>query len=336
MLEEIITRFCHESKFINDFDGLCKYLDSLNLTMSGKSEILEEVFSYNSKMYSLIVEENKKLEKIITRVNTTKERKDIPIFENDEIKREQKLDVINLDVRLELIRIKQCENLGELETILSSNKTNTTVIILKLVEEIFDIKKMLYQERHNIDSDTKMFFENEIEKLKIKVEYLKQIVNKNQKKNVQVKDEIENHMLFLKTNYGNVCAYSDLKDIPVDYYDTFYGLLESIHTGNFKNLKILAGDGPLKGLSEVKDNQGRVVFDCINKNNYVILAMFVKKVDTDAGYRAYLINRKELYENSKDIILNSQSNLEYLEENRRIKDKIYSILKKDNKVKKKG
>lgn len=335
MLEKIISKFCKDSKFIIDLDGLVEYLDDLNLDFEEKNKILSEVFLYNNKMYSLLVEENKKLEKIVARINVTNERKEIPVVEDEYEEIGKTIEPLIFDVSSYVTRIKKCENLEDIKNIVSNKNSINTAIIVKLFEEIFDIKKMLYQDRNNIDDDTKKYFDNEIEKLKIKVEYIKQIIAKSQKKNIETKDENENQMLFLKTNYGNVCLYSDLKDIPVDYYDIFYMLLESIRLGTFKNLKVLAGDGPLAGVSEVKYDEARVVFSSINRNNYVILAMFLKKVNTDAGYRAYLINRKDLYESSKDIILESIDNLDYLEENKQIRDKIYSVLRKD-KVKKRG
>lgn len=333
MLEQIISKFCNASKFINDLEGLTKYLDNLNF--DERNKVLVEVFAYNSKMYSLILEENKKLEKIIDRINITKERKEIPTIEKEKIENNKRTDILKTDVNAYVTRIKKCEKLEQLKDIISNDSSTNTIIILKLVEEIFDIKKMLYQDRHSIDKETKLYFNNEIEKLQIKVEYLKQITNKNIKKEEEKKQEDENQMIFLKTNYGNVCAYSDLKEIPVDYYDLFYILLESIRSGNFKNLKVLAGDGPLVGLSEVKLNNTRIVFDCIGKNYYVILAIFIKKVDSDAAYRAYLMNRKDLYESNKKMIINAINNLDYLEENRRISDKVYSLLKKE-KIKKRG
>lgn len=336
MLEVIINKFCNNSKFINDFDGIFKYLDDSNLSYEEKSDVLEEIFSYNSEMYSLILEENKKLEKIVTRINTTKERKEIPVIENTVSNNNEKIEPLKIDVSNYLMRVKNCDKLEELKSVISTKTTINSTIILKLVEDMFDIKKMLYQERNNIDAETKRYFENEAEKLRIKIEYIKQITNKIQTNIDDIKVDNGNELVFLKTNYGNVCLYSDLKDIPVDYYDTFYGLLESICSGNFKNLKVLTGDGPLAGVSEVKDNQARVVFNPVGKNMYIILAMFIKKVNTDAGYRAYVINRKDLFEENKNIILDSINNLEYLEENRQIKNKIYSILNKEDKVKKRG
>ena len=332
MLEQIIEKFCNQSKFINDFDGLTQYLDGLDF--EEKNKILSEVFDYNSKMYTLMVEENKKLEQIINRVNITKDRKEIPTIEN-EVYTTGKIESLKLDVSAYITRIKKCEDLSELKNMISNMTSVNTVIVLRLVEEMFDIKKMLYQERNSIDEDTKIYFENEIDKLKIKIEYLKQIIGKNQKKNVEKEnEEIENEIIFLKTNYGNVCALSDIKDIPIDFYDLFYGLLESIRLGTLKKLKTFLEIDAIKGISEVKDDQARVIFDRIGKNTYIVLAMFIKKVDNDAGYRAFLTNRSDLYIQNKETITSlALSNNEFIEENRNIKNKIYSILKK---VKKKG
>lgn len=333
MLEQVLERFCNNSKFINDLDGLSEYLDKFNLSYDEKNKILTDVFNYNSEMYSIIVDENKKLEQIISRSNITKERKEIPVIE-EEIDIEENIVPQSIDVSSDVQRIKKTENLEDIKEMISNRNVVNTFIILNLVEEIVDIKKMLYQERNNIDDETMLYFTNEVEKLTIKVEYLKQITNRNQKKNIEIKDN-SNKLIFLKTNYGNVCAYSDIKDIPIDYYEIFDDLLESIYLGKFKNLKVLAGDGPLAGVSEVKDDQARIVFDSVSKDTYVILAMFLKKVDTDAGYRAYVKNRKDLFEANEKIIVEALNNEEYLEEHEQIRKKICSIFRRE-KVKKMG
>lgn len=335
MLEQIISKFCNNSKFINDLDGVIKYLEDLDY--EDKNKVLSEVFLYNSKMYSLLVEENKKLEHIVTRTNMTKERKEMPSFNDEIIQDENPIQIISLDVDLYVKNIKNCENLDKLKDLISNKVSINTMIILKLVEEMYDIKMMLFQDRKNIDSDTKTYFENEVEKLKIKIEYLKQLNNKETKQNIETNVDNGNELIFLKTNYGNICAYSDIKDIPSENYDLFYGLLESIRLGTFKNVKMFAEIDGIKDLSEVKDSQARVVFDRIGKNTYVIISMFVKKVDSNAIYRASIINRSDLYIQNKDTITSlALTNEEYLEENRQIKNKIYSILKKEDKVKKRG
>ena len=114
-------------------------------------------------------------------------------------------------------------------------------------------------------------------------------------------------------------------------------MLESICTGTFKNVKTFTNNEQLKGLSEVRGDKARVIFDRIDSNIYVIIYMFIKKTDKNASYKAALQNRNELYKlNYDDMKALAISSEEYLQENRAIKNKIYHILTKENKVKKIG
>lgn len=340
MLEHIIENFRNDSQFINDFDGIEVYLNGLNISFEEKNKVLREVFEYNCKIYSIICEDNNRLKKIISARQSSNIKKTIPQFKEDKETEVKKVATLKLDVSFYIQSIKNCKDLSELESILPDKKSENYLsivhtILLKLYEEIFDIKKMLYQERNSDDLETKEFFNNEMEIIKFKINVIKNFIKPETKNIENVKNS--NELVFLKTNYGNVCAFSDLKDISLEYYDQFYELLESICDGSFKNFKTFTNNDLLKGLSEVRGDQTRIIFDRINNNTYVIIYMFIKKTDKNASYYAALQNRNELYKLSyneiKKLLENSD---EYLKENRDIKDKVYRILTKENKIKKLG
>lgn len=340
MLDYIIEHFRNDSQFINDFDALNDYLVNLDISLEDKNAILREVFEYNNKMYSIICEDNKKLEKIV-RTGQELKIKEIPA-EVNEVKKVPTKPIVPLkiDVSFYIQRVKNCDDLSLLEGLLPDKKDEDYYeiiysLIIKLYEEVYEIKKSLYQERNTIDLDTSKYFKNEIDKSLIKIEYIKELM-KSDTKNV-VTEKSENNLIFLKTNYGNVCVFNDLKDIPTEYYEQFHELLESICNGTFKNFKTFANNGQLKGMSEVKGDGTRIIFDRINNNTYVIIYMFMKRTDKNASYHASLQNRNDLYKQNYDEMRDLlQNNDQYLEENRSIKEKLYNILTKPNKVKKLG
>lgn len=339
MLEYIIEHFRKNSQFINDFDGVDEYLNCLNISMEEKNKVLREIFEYNNKIYSILCEENKKLEKIIALRHEDKVIKTIQILRKSKIE-PQIATSMNLDVSVYLERIKECAGLEDISLVLPDKNSENFyhivyTILLNLYEEVMGIKKLLFQERNNSDRETKQYFMNEVEQLMFKIQYIKGLIKVEDKQIETTKSE--NELVFLRTNYGNICALSDIKDIPMEYYDQFYELLESICDGSFKNFKSLVGNGGVRGLCEVKGDKTRIIFDRIIDNIYVILYIFVKKVDSSASYQAALQNRGHLYKSSYEEIKSLlETSDEYLEENRKIKDKIYHILTKDNKVKKLG
>lgn len=341
MLEYIIKHFCRDSRYINDVDRLLNYLDSKNMDNEEKASILLEVYNYNLKVLSKMKEENKKLKQINAVESLTIESKDLPLIEDEVISMHNKPSTIKIDVSKYISKIKETINMDDLVDILpgddvDNSKDIINVIVLKLVEDIIDIKKMLYQERNSIDASTKEYFENEVEKLQSKVDYIREITNYKDCDVVENTESV-NDLVFLSTNRGNVCVYQDLKDIPSELYDSFITLLDSIRTGKFTNLRVFNNNDSLKDLREVKYGKARVIFKQITSNCYVVMHMFIKKVNKDAYYHSSIVNRNELFlQNVDKMTLLANSSEEYLEENRMIMDDIYKILGNKSKVKKVG
>ena len=341
MFEYIINHFCLDSRYINDIDGLINYLNQEGLSDEEKANILLEVYNYNLKILSKIKEENKKLKQISAVESIVVESKQLPQIENETIIVHKKLNITNIDVSNYISKIKKIDNLDELISILPDEKIENSkdiinIIILKLVEDVVDIKKMLYQERNKIDISTKEYFENEIEKLQLKIKYIRNITNS---KDCEINEEKEetNDLVFLTTNRGNPCVYQDLKDIPSEQYDTFVVLLDSIINGKFTNLRTFNNNDSLRDLREVKYGQSRIIFRQLASNCYAIIYMFIKKVDKDAYYHSSIANRNDLFMQSVDeMTLLANTSEDYLEENRMILSDIYETLNSKNKVKKVG
>ena len=341
MLEYIIKHFCIDSRYINDIDSLIDYLDEKKLTDEEKANILLEVYNYNLKMLSIIKEENKKLKQISAVESLTIESKELPLIKDDITVVHTKPNTNDIDVSNYILKIKQADNIDDLNAILPGNETINSnniinVIILKLVDDIVDIKKMLHQERNNIDISTKKYFEESLKKLQQKINYIRKLTSSNE--NDVVEDTmLVNDLVFLSTNMGNVCVYQDLKDIPSEQYEAFILLLDSIKTGKFTNLRVFNNNDNLRDLREVKYGQARVIFRQITSNCYVIIQMFIKKVAKDAYYHSSLTNRNDLFlQNVDKMTILANTSDDYLEENRMIMEDLYKVLGSKNKIKKVG
>jgi len=283
MFEYIIEKFRVNSQFINDFEGIEKYLEEQHIGFEEKNKILRDIYEYNNKIYTILIEDNKRLEKIISNRQSAKSTKNIPLYQEAKKDESKVITPLQIDIEFYIEKIRRCINLSDIEGMLPDKKENdykekVYVIILKLYEDLIDIKKLLHQERNNADEISKQYFRNEMENIQFKIDYIKNLINIKNKK-VEVK-KVMNKLVFLKTNYGNVCALSDLKDIPNSYYSQFEELLDSICDGTFKNFKTFNSNDKLKGLNEVRGDQVRIIFDRTVEDKF---SDQIKKI-IEAGY----------------------------------------------------
>ncbi len=144
----------------------------------------------------------------------------------------------------------------------------------------------------------------------------------------------KNKLIFLTTHNGSIYAENDLYSIPKEYYPSFHELLLSIENGTFKNVKFLSRThNVINGISEVKDFKTRVIFERLAKDIYIILDIFVKKVNSDNGYLQSLENRISYYKNIKPNILNQLTDENYLLVQEEIKNRLMQSLEEKNIVK---
>lgn len=339
MFEYILEHFCVDSKFINDIDGVIEYLKSLEVTNEERTEMLKAVSSYNEKMRSLMIKENKELEKIISNCTASSTGKELEIPKEEPTKKED-IITLEIDAKRYINRIIGSKSYDEIKNILplkgSLNYNHIiNVIILGLYEEAVEYKKLLVMDRNSTSKKEVEDIKLEINCLLLKINYLKKL---NQKISVITENDSRdvNNLLFLKTSSGNYSIFSDLKEVAIEHYNLFYTLLTEMVNGRFRNLKRFSDNNTIQGMMEVRYNQARITFIPMSKNKYVILDMFIKKTQVDAGYKAALKNKYDLFKENYSVISNLMFNDEYIEENKRILESVLSMLEKDTKVKKLG
>ena len=142
----------------------------------------------------------------------------------------------------------------------------------------------------------------------------------------QETENIENQLLFLKTDAGNTQAIEEINGIDKSFYERIASLLNSIKDGTFKDVKRLTENDKVKGIPEVRAYQVRVVFERISSNQYVIISIFTKKTNSDKAYRQNLETKISNYKKNKDVIKKICKNPEYIEENLDIDTKIFELL----------
>lgn len=339
MFDYILENFSKDSKFINDLEGVENYLDSSNVTAQEKVEILKAISIYNEKMRSLMMKENKELEKIISKKTSSNTGKEL-VIPKEEIVKKEDIITLGIDAKKYVTRIISSKSYEEIKNILplkgSLNYNHIiNVIILGLYEEVVEYKRLLIMDRANMPEKEVKDIKVEINNLLLKINYLKRL---NQKSStiIEGNDDSINTLLFLKTTSGNYSIFSDLKEVAAEHYNLFHTLLTDMMNDKFKNLKRFNDNNAIQGLLEVRYNQARITFMPVAKNKYVILDMFIKKTQIDAAYQAALKNKYDLFKENYLIISNLVFNDEYIEENKKVLDSLLSTLEKDAKVKRLG
>lgn len=98
-------------------------------------------------------------------------------------------------------------------------------------------------------------------------------------------DVYQNELYFAssKANPLKSKILADLKDIPEEYYENIYSLLEEFKKGTLPKgaIKKLQNNGKLEDVYEIKGFQIRIIFKQIQNNSYCILGAFIKKDNND-------------------------------------------------------
>ena len=197
------------------------------------------------------------------------------------------------------------------------------------------VKKSLFEIKELLEESTS---KDELEYLKEELELENkkyQILIKALKEEKEEKEtKIENELIFVPTESGNLRAIEELSKIDMEYYDGFIGLLQSIKDGTFKSVKRFTKNiTELSGLSEVRDTRIRIVFDRLDKNHYAIITAFVKKSDNDRGYQEPLKKKAISYRGKQTSLKKSLNNEEFLEENRKQTQQLLEMLERKEKRK---
>lgn len=225
-----------------------------------------------------------------------------------------------------------------LDTFPSCENKNYSSIVnrikLELLKEIHELDMMLIEEDTKNDVD----FIHEVNEEKGKLDEFIEAIHyiQKEKSEVQIEKSIhkENNLIFLETPTGSIYAENDLYSISEEYYQSFKELLLTIKRGTFKNVRNFnSTHRVLNHISEVKDFKTRIVFERLANNTYVIIDVFVKKCNSDTGYRDALVNRVEYYKRNKSYLQEMIKDEKYLERNRKIEENLLNGLENKKLVK---
>ena len=290
--------------------------------------ILEEL----EKKIASIKEEIKKMQK----KEKQKEIKPEPKKEEIVFLEEEEEDSFQEEVNFflenyRLLRIHFQEE--ELNYVLPSKKhPNYQNILLRCyyssIKEIEDLNEL---KKDSSEEEIKEI-EDLIQQEERKKNLLKGKIEKKQEEKEEEIDE-KNEIILVPTISGNIRIVDELEHIPMEYYEGFKELINSIVDGTFKNVKVLTNDRYLMGICEVKLFKIRVVFSRLSKNKYALITAFMKKSDTDKLYLESLKSKVFDFHKMESTLKELIKKEDFLKQNEESVKEMYSLLEKKEKNK---
>ena len=115
----------------------------------------------------------------------------------------------------------------------------------------------------------------------------------------EIDDEVEleqqNQLIYAhsEVNVSRSRLISDMSDIPYEYYETVYDLIDGFKNGKLskKEIKSLSSSSKMKGHIELRYDQVRIMLKHVKDNIYCVLGVFVKKSDNDRSSYKSIVER---------------------------------------------
>ena len=144
----------------------------------------------------------------------------------------------------------------------------------------------------------------------------------------------EKHLIFAKSDLGNVFFLRDLKDISEEYFGGILDLLNDLENNNIdvmndsKDKKL---NGLLSGIFEKKDFKVRICYRMLTSDTCYVMLAKMKKSNNDLKDRMEIENRRlntEVdYQRVKKLLQDPKSREELIIANKQIKNEIENYIK---------
>ena len=267
------------------------------------------------KLKAIASEEDKRREEKIIKGARIKPQEEPPKKEASNIGQEFE-DEVNYYFS-SLNKLTRSNLTEEFESVLPSRKNYRYKDILYrlkagIIRNIKEIKDCISEE--GLTEETAKEFKDDLELEREKIRLLNEVINAKEEEKLSEDNEKSNTLIFSLTTGGNIRVLEEIEGITPEYYDQFYVLLQSIKDGTFKNIRKFNNNKDITGLSEVRLNQARIIFDHLDKNSYAIITAFVKKTNNDRYYQTAIRQKACDYYAQKEMIIKNLSNPEFLEQ----------------------
>ena len=317
---DIIANFKNQFEYVEDYENIIEYLESLNLSLTEINEILHEILKWN-------IEKEKELKENLNNIG-------IPLIKdekNEKTKEKEDVEEKKIDTYYKKL-IEECDDTDFITEILpSTNNTAFEEIIystlLSFYKELVctnEIKKSAQDELE------KEYLNEEEQKLKQIIKIIKDYYNEETTEEELTPQEKQNTKIIYMKNTNDTPYYLiDTENInPLDMKD-IESVIENLKNGINRHEKKFTNHEDLKGISSIRKKDIRVIFTRID-NSIIILGAFVKRFQNPLIYRDLLKRRNKTFKNRKEEIKENLDNQEYLKYHNKLTKSIIKQ-KKNNK-----
>lgn len=322
-VNNVITK---EEKCV-DINLLIKYMETSNLTISEKNEILRKAYSYNLKLTQKLSDEVDKIKMVesipdlevanielqelsINRVNT-----------NSCQPMREEIDITNY---IELINsFDDLNQIQSLNYLIGEDKFDDTInqLLVYYALELVTLKRLRCEDRDNI-------FNSE----NVRIECIIQTLVNLQKSNQNDKSNITNDMIYLITASGEVSFLNSLNKISSTYYDTIKSIFDFLYNGNGSGVKINNGsDYPIL---ELQNKSVSILYVKVFDNLNLLLDVFITRSQLSNNNRNYLreISKRAIAQKNNFLKMSMEDKRQFIKQNEIITNQIYSTLSQKKKV----
>lgn len=208
-----------------------------------------------------------------------------------------------------------------------------TNLIDRLKKEQVDLQSMLQEAN---EDDMHVYIEEELKMCMLKISVCDRLYQEGLNiQNIEQESVYsKKHLIFAKTDTGNIYLEKDLKDISEEYYETVLECLNRIENNyqenNVEKARAFVNNPKLSGLHEMKEFKIRVIYkiltpDCV----YIILSRMKKDNNALIDREAVLNRNKQIekqYQRLKKDLLDENKKNEIINENELIKENIFNII----------
>ena len=334
--KRILSELCYSQK-INSYEinQLPYILTEAGVSVENQIRIIEIIRKHNQLLVSKI-NSGKIIEKTYVEmmIDTEFDSYDSVYVENSKNKKEY-------DNMFEFYKnlIDGIENEEEIKEIIDKpsleEKPDTlkfeyimTRLLNYYIEKMIEIKNMIFDDDCYCDEDLKKEIVHEFNNIKRKYKKIKYVYN-TEKLKLEREDIIDtelpsvNNIFYAKTKSGNVYVEDDIKEISNENLEKVGILLNKLRTDTLSTdeYKSLVENKKLRGYKELKKDQIIIIYTHLNKNNYLIVGIGIKKTNNDLALYKRMVERYAGYdlENLEDC----------LQESSKIKTKVNDYIEKN-------
>jgi len=315
---DIIDNFKNRFNYVEDYEGIIEYLESLNVSLTEINEILYEILKWNIEQEKIL---NEKLES-----------SNEPLIKSEtpyEIKKEH-IEEKQINTYYKKL-IEDCDDTDFITEILPS--TNNTAfeeiiysVLLSFYKELVCTNEIKKSAQDELEKEYLKEEENKLnEIIKIIKEYHKEETTEE-----EIVQEKQNTKIIYMTNQNNTpYFFIDTENINSTDLQDIESIIENLKNGINRHEKKFTNHEDLKGISSIRKKDVRVIFTRID-NSIIILGAFVKRFQNPSIYRDLLKRRNKTFKNQKEMLKEKLQDQEFIKTNNKLTK---SILKQNKKNK---